>query len=964
MIHFLRIPMVLIVLLMTVGAYGQYEDSTIKQLVADYKDDTRGPYKDIRWFCTDGSTRAAKDPCPETGGYQRARYKDEVVALSDKKGIYLGQLLKGSTYEEFYDHKNEHSRAKQYILEKYLYANDDGWILQKAKYYRGSVQAEDEESWGRDFLLWAMDGSRFAPAKYYLHRELTKYIPHGTTDNTVEKIRALSKVVSDRLPSFMNLRTKIHGNPQEKDVADVQTYLAVNEGKLNAADQDDLQQLLMLMRQYYSKSHADIVGKLAAQLDKESVLKTGINDLAEAVLAQDDVASQLIRIADLLTIAKAKVLEKRSAKSRLLHMDISVALEAWAMATIPKWETATIANNLQKSCYLGQLLNATGYTHDWEYDQLLGSYTNVSSEQMRFEHLLDYYKGVRRHINWGSAMIDSEFGEEVRRFAGFEPLSNGFIDDRIRSSALLALGSEVSLLYEYLVDKAGWENKIFDKVSSAIRGINPGFAKGKLIVVEELSEQVDPKAIYLFRNPPADLEPVAGILSISEGNMVSHLQLLARNLGIPNANVTEDLYNKFKKYEGEEIFYAVSNRGGVKVALAKEMTAEEQKLFAAKAVDEEVVTVPIDQMQLTDQKIYSVSELDAASSGIICGPKAANFARLKKLFPDQLVDGMVISFAIFKEHMLQTVPGTSASYWDHLNTTFTEVAKKRENADSPQAIEDYTLGRLAELSALIKKMPLKPSFVTEVDASFVRLFGKPMGQVPVFLRSDTNMEDLKDFTGAGLNLTVFNTIDREKVLQGIRDVWASPYSDRSYKWRQKYLTNPQEVYPSILVIPSVFVDYSGVIITKDFVDGAEGKVNLALSQGVGGAVDGQKAEAWILGRDGRDLLVSPARDATYKRLATAGGTERRTSALNQQMLTQQNRKDLWSMIQRIELEMPKAGMDAPYDIELGFENEKLWLFQIRPFVENKKATSSIYLSKLDPHVPTNKTLDVNDKIHL
>lgn len=184
MIHFLRIPMALIALLMTVGAYGQYEDSTIKQLVVDYKDDTRGPYKDIRWFCTDGSARAAKGPCPETGGYQRARYKDEVVALSDKKGIYLGQLLKGSTYEEFCDHKNEHSRAKQYILEKYLYANDDGWILQKAKYYRGSVQAEDEESWGRDFLLWAMGGSRFAPAKYSLHRKLTKYIPHGTTDNT------------------------------------------------------------------------------------------------------------------------------------------------------------------------------------------------------------------------------------------------------------------------------------------------------------------------------------------------------------------------------------------------------------------------------------------------------------------------------------------------------------------------------------------------------------------------------------------------------------------------------------------------------------------------------------------------------------------------------------------------------------------------------------------------------------
>ena len=31
------------------------------------------------------------------------------------------------------------------------------------------------------------------------------------------------------------------------------------------------------------------------------------------------------------------------------------------------------------------------------------------------------------------------------------------------------------------------------------------------------------------------MKPVAGIASVSEGNLVSHVQLLARNLGIPNA---------------------------------------------------------------------------------------------------------------------------------------------------------------------------------------------------------------------------------------------------------------------------------------------------------------------------------------------------------------------------------------------------------------------------------------------
>ncbi|MDF1699237.1 MAG: PEP/pyruvate-binding domain-containing protein [Saprospiraceae bacterium] len=943
-------------------ATAQVDHSIVKNLVATYKNDTRGPYKDIRWFCKDGSTREAKDPCPDSGGFQRARYKDEVVNLAQKHNIFLGQILKGNTHEEFYAVNKDHSKAKQYLLEKFLITNDDGWVLKKAQFYRGAFQAEDEEAWGSEFLNWLLEDSRFQNDKYYLNRELTKYLPHGAPNNTVEKIRALSKNVSDRVPSFMNLRIKIHGNPERTDVISVQEYLSNSKSKLGQQDSKELQELIQLMQAYYSISYIDKFKKAAQKLNSESILKEGLIELINSIKRSEDASHQVIRAADLLSIAKQKILEKRSAKSRLLHMDISLDLEAFVLAQLTEWKTKSISEKLSKSCYTGQVLNATGYTHDWEYEEVLGTYSQIEDRVMRFEDLLAYYKAVRRHINWGSGLIESEFGDEVRRFAGFEPLANGFIDDRIRSSALLPLGSQVSDLYAYLVESAGWENKIFESVSSSIQGINPGFAIGKLLIVEELGHEVDPKAIYLFRNPPSDLEPVAGILSISEGNMVSHLQLLARNLGIPNANVTEDLYRQFKQYEGKEIFYAVSNRGGVKIALAASMTNEEKQLFATRTIDEEVVTVPIDQMQLKDQKIYTLADLDAASSGIICGPKAANFARLKKMFPEQLVDGLVISFAIFKDHMLQVIPDRDITYWDHLNETFKEVSIKRERGEPDAEIEKYTLVRLTELSELIKKMPLKQDFLQELDKTFVSLFGKNIGQVPVFLRSDTNMEDLKDFTGAGLNLTVFNTIEREKVLQGIRDVWASPYSDRSYKWRQKYLTNPQDVYPSILVIPSVFVDYSGVIITKDFVDGIPCRINLALSQGVGGAVDGQKAEAWLMSRDGSDLLVSPARDPNYKRLTKNGGTERKKATLDKQMLTPQNKKDIWTIIQKIEQEMPLAGMQAPYDIELGFEGDKLWLFQIRPFVENKKASSSIYLSKLDPKIPTDQMINLEHEI--
>ena len=110
-------------------------------------------------------------------------------------------------------------------------------------------------------------------------------------------------------------------------------------------------------------------------------------------------------------------------------------------------------------------------------------------------------------------------------------------------------------------------------------------------------------------------------------------------------------------------------------------------------------------------------------------------------------------------------------------------------------------------------MPLLADFRNDLAVRFNASMGKPLGSVPVFIRSDTNMEDLKDFTGAGLNLTVVNVMSERDIHQAIRDVWASPFTERSYRWRQRYLTNPENVYPSILMLQSINAEKSGVMIT-------------------------------------------------------------------------------------------------------------------------------------------------------
>ena len=81
----------------------------------------------------------------------------------------------------------------------------------------------------------------------------------------------------------------------------------------------------------------------------------------------------------------------------------------------------------------------------------------------------------------------------------------------------------------------------------------------------------------------------------------------------------------------------------------------------------------------------------------------------------------------------------------------------------------------------------------------------------MFVRSDTNAEDLPEFTGAGLNLTVPNQVGTQQIIQAIKNVWASPFTERAYDWRSRFLIGSEQVYPSVILMRAVPSDKSGVI---------------------------------------------------------------------------------------------------------------------------------------------------------
>ncbi|MCB0663389.1 MAG: phosphoenolpyruvate synthase [Saprospiraceae bacterium] len=940
----------------------------IKSLIDSYRKDPRGPYKDIRWYCKDGTVIMPKEKCPEPGGVQRARYKDEVVDLAESNHVFLGQILSTTSRHAFWDSTENNARAKQYLLEQYLKQIDNGWVNEKAVFYRGAVQVEDEVAWGQDFLRWLLARPKPYKEKFYLVRELARGIPHSSDDRLLESVRALSLLIAEDHPNFQNIRVKIHGQPDAGDIQLVKKYKAEKGQTLSSINQERLDDLLVDMEELFAPAKLEDLRKYIRYFPKSSVPYEKVDNLITYYARDKPGPGRCMELAEAIFEIRDNIDELRGSSAKLAALDLSLKLEEILFNEITAWPSKTIADQIEKNCYLSKAVAGCGYLELWEWDKVEQDLAIGSQKEMSIGDLQHVYERCRGVVEWGTNMTKAVFSDVVTTFSAFEPLALGYYDAAIRSGVLLRLGQEVGNFHQVYSKLAGIENHIPILDNSAqVRGLNPGFAKGELVVIENPDDDVvvDARKIYVFNHPPSDLKPVAGIMTVSEGNMVSHVQLLARNLAIPNAVISDGDLQDLKDYSGEQVFLAVSNQGNVILKKASDLSAEEAALFEQKVRKEERVSVPVEKLQLNRTSVINMRELDATASGIICGPKAANLAQLKKDFPDNVVEGLVIPFGIFRQHMDQAMPVARISYWRFLELTFAFAKEMEEAGASAGEVEEYVLCELEVLRAAIKEMQLKPEFVADLKASFSTVLGKDLGKIPVFLRSDTNMEDLKDFTGAGLNLTLFNVLDEEKILDGIKAVWASPYSERSFKWRQKYLLNPENVFPSILIIPSVNVDYSGVLITKGLASGVHGDLTIAFSFGAGGAVDGQAAETYQISKNGEQLLLAPARQPTYRKLPETGGTSTLFATYETPILNKYNLWDIRMLAYNAYERLAKASEDAykgPYDIELGFLDDKLWLFQIRPFVENKSALGSDYLESISPVIQKDKLVPLYEAI--
>jgi hypothetical protein len=457
----------------------------------------------------------------------------------------------------------------------------------------------------------------------------------------------------------------------------------------------------------------------------------------------------------------------------------------------------------------------------------------------------------------------------------------------------------------------------------------------------------------------ADLPPLAGILTTGAGNPLSHVQLLARNLGIPNVAVDESLLPDLRRNDGKRIVLAVS-RGGI-VEIADDGPRWDDVFGAQARTDRNAIFEPdVAKLDLSKRDFVSLDALRASDSGRIVGPKAAKLGELKSHFPDRVAPGVGIPFGLYRQAILdRPYRGSGRTVYQWMVDSFRKLESMP--AGSPEAAT-YGESLRAEIYSIVRNTDPGPQFRERLRAAMAKEFG-PSWNAGVFIRSDTNVEDLPGFTGAGLNLTLFNVVGFDNIVKGISEVWASPYTPRAWAWRQSHMKGPEHVYPAVLLLQTVPSDVSGVMITQDVDTGDPGVLSIAVNEGVGGAVEGQAAESVRVNRaTGETRLMATATAPRRMVPLPTGGIAKRPVSGSETLLPPAQIRQLIDFADEIPRKFPQFGEDGKpvaADVEFAFVNGRLWLLQIRPFNESRLAQGAAYLIGMDQALKANLNRTVN-----
>lgn len=440
--------------------------------------------------------------------------------------------------------------------------------------------------------------------------------------------------------------------------------------------------------------------------------------------------------------------------------------------------------------------------------------------------------------------------------------------------------------------------------------LNTGTAVGRIHIIDKLDDTVEigSNEIIVLKELPQSLPPVRGIIIAKPSSPLSHINILAKGWGIPNVYI-KDADKLFREHHSF-IFKLEAAMTDYKLTPAS--GEEVRNDFASP--DQQVA--PAD---LTVKKLAGLREMRKSDS-IKYGAKAANQGEIiRARIPGIIVpDGFSIPFYWYDEFMKQ----------HGFDERIEDLMEDLEFVHNPR----YRRQKLEEFRSDIEAA----EFDSKLRAEVIRRWRTQLGGRPVFVRSSSNAEDLPKFSGAGLYSSVFNVRTPDKLIAGIKKVWASLWKFEAYEARVRNYVDQRRVYMSALIQLGVDMQKGGVMITKDpFDDAAKDSVYISAVCGHNSAVvnnDGLPEQILFNPKSNSVVVMTLSQQENALEFDVNGdlrSTTDKCANASKRVLTDLQARNL----ARIAIRIRGVFGKEPQDIEWGILNGRIYIVQARPYID-------------------------------
>ncbi len=501
-------------------------------------------------------------------------------------------------------------------------------------------------------------------------------------------------------------------------------------------------------------------------------------------------------------------------------------------------------------------------------------------------------------------------------------------DARLRASFFAPLKFKTnSTLHDRVAQQAGIEAVSQEALirEQPYLPMNLGTATGRVRIVDEAAagaealNALQPDDIAVLRQVPISLPPVAGVLTERPSTALSHVNLLAKGWGIPNAYV-RDAAAVLREHAGQWVALKVAASGYQVRRLAPEEIAalppRAARIAAAGAVPGGRRAV---QPDLRENRLLPLAALRARHSAQ-CGVKAANLGALQaaRIAGTAVPDGFCIPFAQYDRFM-------------RANGLAERLARMQR---APGFASDPAVRQkaLAQLREEIVGWPVDPA----TAAAWRAAWQSQLGGGGVFVRSSSNSEDLPGFSGAGLYTTVPNVRGGDALELAVKKVWASVFNAEAWEARGAAGFGAESVLMGVFVQTAIDASSAGVMITRDPFDAGHPHITyISAKRGIGiRVVEGRRVaeqvmySSWskaiqVLSRSAEETALQLDRDGGVKEVPVEAGRQ----VLNDALVVR---------LAAVGAAVKRAFGGVDQDIEWATVGDRIVLLQARPYVERRR----------------------------